>query len=129
MNTADEMVDSGPGEPTVEEMLADANTDTDAADGDTGGSLIAALAAIRRGAEDADVSVTVDLHGRLVGLTLGRRAMRLRATELAAVICRLTVEAAAAALTDGLAVLAASGTCHPAVLAELAAGAGVRSSA
>lgn len=122
MSTVNDLPETA--EPTVEQML----TSHDAESGPRDGSLSAALAAVRHGAGEDDVSVTVDLHGALVGLTLGPRAVRMRATELAALIQRLVTTAAAAALADGLAVLAASGACDQAVLAELAERAAVASS-
>ncbi|MCR3750480.1 hypothetical protein [Lentzea californiensis] len=67
----------------------------------------AALDAITRTAREDDVVVTVDLHGKLVGLELGRRAMALRPAALAACLDRLTAVAAEAALAAGAEVLAA----------------------
>lgn len=67
----------------------------------------AALDAITRSAREDDVVVTVDLHGKLVGLELGQRAMALRPAALAARLDRLTAVAAEAALAAGAEVLAA----------------------
>ncbi|HEX7304750.1 hypothetical protein [Lentzea sp.] len=69
--------------------------------------LRAALDAITRSAREDDVVVTVDLHGKLVGLELGPRAMELRPVALAACVQRLTAYAAEAALAAGAEVLAA----------------------
>ncbi|GHH42863.1 hypothetical protein [Lentzea cavernae] len=69
--------------------------------------LRAALDAITRSAQADDVVVTVDLHGKLVGLELGPRAMELRPVALAARLQRLTAHAAEAALAAGAEVLAA----------------------
>ena len=69
--------------------------------------LRAALDAITRSAREDDVVVTVDLHGKLVGLELGPRAMELRPVALAACLQRLTAGAAEAALAAGAEVLAA----------------------
>jgi len=86
--------------PTIEDMLAE---------DDERGPLEAraALDAITRTAREDDVVVTVDLHGKLIGLELGRHAMALRPAALAARLSRLTAVAAEAALAAGAEVLAA----------------------
>ena len=87
---------------TVDEMIAD---------DEAGGTapLGPRLDAIRHTLRDGGVSVTVNLYGRLVDLTIDHRAMRMRATDLAAHLHRLTTEATAAALAEGAAVLAHTG--------------------
>ncbi len=94
-------------ELTVDEMLADseASDAADAAAAAAGSGLAARLDVIRQSARDGGVSVTVDLYGKLVDLTIDQRAMRQRATDLAALIERLTARATAAALTEGRAAL------------------------
>ena len=77
-------------------------------DGRTAEPLGARLDAIRHTASAGGVTVTVDLHGQLVGLILDHAAMRLPAHELAARIKSSAGEAAQAALHEGLAVLSAS---------------------
>ena len=84
-------------ELTVEQMLA--------AEDESDVSLSAQLDAIRHSVTDGGVSVTVDLHGKLVDLRFDQQAMRLRAAELAAKIHQLTAQAAAAALAEGSRVL------------------------
>ncbi|MCX2951581.1 hypothetical protein [Lentzea sp. NEAU-D7] len=69
--------------------------------------LRAALDAITRTAREDDVVVTVDLHGKLVGLELGPRAVELRPVALADCLQRLVAYAAEAALAAGAEVLAA----------------------
>ncbi|WP_367137651.1 hypothetical protein [Saccharothrix sp. HUAS TT1] len=64
------------------------------------------LDAIRREASDRGVTVVVDLHGKPVGLDFSREALTMPPTELAGLVRRLADEAAAAALADGMAVLA-----------------------
>ena len=61
---------------------------------------------VRGEASGDGVSVTVDLHGKLVGLDFDRTALSLRPDDLAAVVRRLAAEAAADALARGTAVLA-----------------------
>jgi hypothetical protein len=85
---------------TVEELL-DANaTMNDRADG-----LFERLGRISTAATDRGVEVRVNLEGRLVALELSGEAMTLTPDELAAVIFRLTQEASAVALSEGLAAL------------------------
>jgi hypothetical protein len=85
---------------TVEELL-DANaTMNDRADG-----LFERLGRISTAATDRGVEVRVNLEGRLVALELSGEAMTLTPGELAAVIFRLTQEASAVALSEGLAAL------------------------
>ncbi|SES27966.1 hypothetical protein SAMN05216188_13015 [Lentzea xinjiangensis] len=86
--------------PTVEEMLAEDEEREPL-------GTRAALDAITRTVREDDVVVTVDLHGKLVGLDLGERAMGLRPAALAARLNRLTAVAAEAALAAGAEVLAA----------------------
>ncbi|MEU7481708.1 hypothetical protein AB0A63_37430 [Lentzea sp. NPDC042327] len=95
---------------TVEEMLAE-DDDREPL------GVRAALDAITCSAREDDVVVTVDLHGKLVGLDLGPRAMAVRPAALAARIHRLVECAAQEALQEGEAVLAA--VLDEAVLAEL----------
>lgn len=83
-------------EPTIDELLADADALPER------GGLGAALDAISRNVSDDAVSVTVNLHGKLVGLEFTDHAMQLPAAELAARISQSTSEAAAAALADGM---------------------------
>ncbi|WP_053733732.1 hypothetical protein [Nocardia sp. NRRL S-836] len=85
---------------TIEDMLA-ADEEREPLD------VRAALDAITRSAREGDVVVTVDLHGKLVGLELGPRAMALRPAALASRVHRLVDEAAEAALAAGAEVLAA----------------------
>lgn len=86
-------------EPSVAQLIEDGLTDE---------PLGARLDAIRRTASAGGVTVTVDLHGQLVGLILDHAAMRLPAHELAARIQSSAGEAAQAALRDGLAILSAA---------------------
>jgi hypothetical protein len=64
------------------------------------------LDAVRREASASGVTVVVDLHGKLVGLSFTREALAVRPVELAAVVRRLVDEAAASALAEGMSVLA-----------------------
>jgi len=66
----------------------------------------AALDEITCSAREDDVVVTVDLHGKLVGLDLGPRAMALRPSALAARVHRLVDSATRDALAAGVRVLA-----------------------
>lgn len=85
---------------TVEQLL-DANTAmNERADG-----LFERLGRISSAASGRGVEVRVNLEGRLVGLDLSVEAMGLAPGELAAEIFRLTQEASAAALSQGLAAL------------------------
>lgn len=95
-------------EPTVRQLI-----DEDLPGPDLG----ARLDAIRECAAGGGVAVTVDLHGRLVALTIDHTAMRLPAHELAARIKALTDRAAATALASGLALL--TGALGESVAAEL----------
>jgi uncharacterized protein YuzE len=88
-------------ERTVEELLAAA--DEVAA---TSESLCAKLAAITAEAADGGVALTVDLHGKLIGLSFERQAMALRPDELASRIQKLGENATVAAMADGVAALA-----------------------
>ncbi|MET1072923.1 MAG: hypothetical protein ABWY11_09800 [Umezawaea sp.] len=63
------------------------------------------LDAIRCGAEEHGVTVVVDLHGKLVDLSFTREALLARPTELADVVRRLTADATASALVEGMAVV------------------------
>jgi hypothetical protein len=63
------------------------------------------LDAVRRSASASGVTVVVDLHGKLVDLTLTQDALRQRPADLATTIRRLTATASTAALTEGLALL------------------------
>ncbi|GLW91579.1 hypothetical protein [Actinokineospora globicatena] len=52
------------------------------------------------------IEVTVNLEGKLIALTLGMAQRRMTATQLAAEIQALAKTAAAAAIAEGMAVLA-----------------------
>ncbi|MGH3434509.1 MAG: hypothetical protein ACRDQB_16915 [Thermocrispum sp.] len=85
-----------PAEPTVAELLAEADALPEH------GTLGATLDAINRTVRDDTVVVTVNLHGKLIGLELSEQAMNLPSADLAERISGATAEAAAAALADGL---------------------------
>jgi hypothetical protein len=85
---------------SVDELLEANTTLNERADG-----LFDRLARVSATAADRGVEVRVNLEGRLVGLDLTVEAMTLPPDELAAEIFRLTQEASAAALADGLAAL------------------------
>jgi hypothetical protein len=85
---------------TVEELL-----DANAAMNERADGLFDRLGRISTAATDRGVDVRVNLEGRLVELDLSGEAMTLTPDELAAVIFRLTQEASAAALSEGLAAL------------------------
>jgi hypothetical protein len=85
---------------TVEELLEAGTAMNERADG-----LFERLGRISCSAADKGVEVRVNLEGRLVGLDLSVEAMGLAPGELAAEIFRLTQEASAAALSQGLAAL------------------------
>jgi hypothetical protein len=70
------------------------------------GQASAALAALRQDASADGITVTVDLHGKLVGLDVSRTALERGAADLASRISDLVAEAAAVAARQGLAVLA-----------------------
>ena len=99
------------GSPTDARPYADLTVDEMIADDEAGGPapLGARLDAIRHTTRDGGVSVTVNLYGRLVDLTIDHRAMRMRAPDLAAHLHRLTTEATTAALAEGAALLAHTG--------------------
>ena len=97
---------------TVEQLLA-------AADDLAAEPLATKLGAVRHTATDSGVTVTVDLHGKLVDLTIDHTAIRLSPTDLATKLQTLTDQAATAALTDGLAVLAT--TCDESLISDLTA--------
>lgn len=88
-------------EYTVEELI-DAAGELD----DRVGTLFTRLAGITRTAHGdgiaAGIAATVNLEGRLIDLTLSAQAMTLTPDELAAEIFRLTQEASAEALAEGL---------------------------
>lgn len=65
-------------------------------------TLFTRLARIECTAHGDGIAATVNLEGRLVDLTLTAQAVALPADELAAEVFRLTQEAAAAALAEGL---------------------------
>lgn len=71
------------------------------------GRVCDALAAIRQDASADGITVTVDLHGKLVGLDVSRSALERGAADVARHIGDLVAEAAAAAAHQGMAVLAA----------------------
>jgi hypothetical protein len=85
---------------TVEQLLEANAAMNERADG-----LFERLGRISCSAADKGVEVRVNLEGRLVGLDLSVEAMGLAPGELAAEIFRLTQEASAAALSQGLAAL------------------------
>jgi hypothetical protein len=85
---------------TVEQLL-----DANSAMNERTDGLFERLGRISCSASDKGVEVRVNLEGRLVGLDLSVEAMGLAPGELAAEICRLTQEASAAALSQGLAAL------------------------
>jgi len=87
-------------EQPLEELLDRSVQYADATEG-----LFDKLGAIRSSASDAGISVTVTLDGQLVGLTLTEEAIELGGAKLAAEIHRLTNEAAAEALSRGIATL------------------------
>ncbi|WP_106618300.1 hypothetical protein [Saccharothrix carnea] len=64
------------------------------------------LDAVRCEASGSGVTVVVDLHGKPVDLSFTREALTLRPAELADVVRRLADEAAAAAVAEGMAILA-----------------------
>jgi hypothetical protein len=103
---------------TVDELL-DANaTMNERTDG-----LFERLGRIATSAADRGVEVRVNLEGRLVALDLSGEAMTLAPDELAGVIFRLTQEASAAALSEGLAALEpVAGAELTAELSEIIAG-------
>jgi hypothetical protein len=85
---------------TVDELLEANAAMNEQADG-----LFERLGRISTTAADKGVEVRVNLEGRLVGLDLSVEAMGLAPEELATEIFRLTQEASAAALSQGLAAL------------------------
>ncbi len=85
---------------TVDELL-----DANAAMNERADGLFDRLGRISASAADRGVEVRVNLEGRLVALDLSVEAMSLEPAELAATIFRLTQEASAAALSEGLAAL------------------------
>ena len=86
---------------TVDQLVDATAALNDQADGlfDTLGRITATAAG------SSGVEVRVNLEGRLLSLDLSPEAMALEPDELAAEIFRLTQEASAAALSDGLAAL------------------------
>lgn len=64
------------------------------------------LDAVRAEASASGVAVVVDLHGKLVDLSFTREALAVRPDELARVVRRLADEAAAAAVAEGMSILA-----------------------
>jgi hypothetical protein len=85
---------------SVEELLDANGAMNERADG-----LFERLGRIAASAADRGVEVRVNLEGRLVALDLSVEAMGLEPDELAAEIFRLTQEASAVALSEGLAAL------------------------
>ncbi|TDP96074.1 hypothetical protein [Labedaea rhizosphaerae] len=84
----------------IEELFDRAEQFSDATEG-----LFDRLGAIRASTSGSGIALTVTLDGRLVELTLSDAALRLGGAKLAAEIHRLTTEAAADALSQGIAVL------------------------
>ena len=64
------------------------------------------LDAVRREASSSGVTVVVDLHGKPVDLSFEREALTLRPAALADLVRRLADEAAAAAVAEGVSILA-----------------------
>jgi hypothetical protein len=87
-------------EYTVDQLL-----DANAAMNERVDGLFDRLARISSAASGRGVEVRVNLEGRLIALDLSVEAMDLEPAELAAEIFRLTLEASAAALSEGLAAL------------------------
>lgn len=69
-------------------------------------TVLADLSDISAVAAADGVEVTVNVEGRLVGLAIAPQALEAGPAALAALIVRLTEEASAAALNEGIAVLA-----------------------
>jgi hypothetical protein len=69
-------------------------------------TVLAQLSDITTSAAAVGVTVTVNVEGRLVALSLTPQALEAGPKALAALIFRLTEEASAAALNEGVAVLA-----------------------
>lgn len=87
-------------EYTVEELL-----EADAVLNDRADALFDRLARIESTATSPEIEVRVNLEGRLVALTLTPAALATGPAALAGEIFRLTQEASAAALAEGLAAL------------------------
>jgi hypothetical protein len=87
-------------EEPLEELLDRSVQYEDATEG-----LFDKLGAIRASASGSGIALTVTLDGQLVGLTLSDEALELGGPKLAAEIHRLTTEAAADALSQGIATL------------------------
>ncbi|MEU4767124.1 hypothetical protein AB0H12_28105 [Actinosynnema sp. NPDC023794] len=64
------------------------------------------LDAVRREASASGVTVVVDLHGKLVDLSFAREALTLRPAALAGLVRQLADEAAAAAVAEGMSIVA-----------------------
>lgn len=90
---------------TIEAYTVDELLEANAAMNERADGLFERLGRISTTAADKGVEVRVNLEGRLVGLDLSVEAMGLAPEELAAEIFRLTQEASAAALSQGLAAL------------------------
>jgi hypothetical protein len=90
---------------TYETYTVEALLDASAAANERADGLFERLGRISCSAADKGVEVRVNLEGRLIGLDLSVEAMGLDPEELAAEIFRLTQEASAAALSQGLAAL------------------------
>ncbi|HEY0452069.1 hypothetical protein [Actinophytocola sp.] len=88
-----------------ETYTVDQLVDATAALNDQADGLFDTLGRITATAAGSGVGVRVNLEGRLLSLDLSPEAMALEPDELAAEIFRLTQEASAAALSDGLAAL------------------------
>ena len=87
-------------EEPLEQLLERSVEFADATEG-----LFDKLEAVRASAGGSGIAVTVTLDGRLTELTLSEEALALGGARLAAEIHRLTTEAAADALSLGIAVL------------------------
>lgn len=108
---------------TYETYSVDQLLDANAAANERVDGLFERLGRISASAAGRGVEVRVNLEGRLIGLDLSVEAMGLAAEELAAEIFRLTQEASAAALSDGLAALEpVAGEELTAELSEIIAG-------
>ncbi|HEV2782938.1 MAG TPA: hypothetical protein VGX25_26415 [Actinophytocola sp.] len=85
---------------TIDELIAASAALDDRADG-----LLDRLARITARATEHGISVTVNLDGQLIGLDLTDAALRLAPTHLASEIHRLTLQASATALAEGITTL------------------------
>lgn len=87
-------------EEPLEDLLETAVEFSDATEG-----MLERLAAIRVSLSDGGIDVTVTIDGQLVALSLSDKAMELGGPGIATAVHRLTTEAAARAISQGIAVL------------------------